>query len=236
MDLLKAGLQQLEGEASERVLEAFLLYRTELLEWNTRFNLTAIRDPEEVLTRHFLDSLSLLKVAGAQSTSLLDIGTGAGFPGLPLKIVRPDWQVTLLEATGKRVTFLKHMADVLGIKQGLEIVQGRAEEIARKPEYRAHFHVVTARAVASLPVLLEYATPFTHPGGLLIFPKKGELKDEIMQGKAAARVLGCRFREEVLVDLPGLQDGRQLLVWSQERRCPDQYPRSGSAIAKKPLA
>src|SRR5947209_12674772 len=118
------------------ILEQFLRYRQELLDWNTRMNLTAITNPEEVLIKHFLDSLSVLKVYDKPRTRLLDIGSGAGFPGLPLKIVRPNWQVVLLEATGKKVTFIQHVIETLHLKS-VVAVHGRAEEFAHKREYRA---------------------------------------------------------------------------------------------------
>src|SRR5438034_6549454 len=141
------------------VIQQFLRYRQELLDWNTRFNLTAITDPEEVLIKHFLDSLSLLIAYDRPGARLLDIGSGAGFPGLPLKIARPHWQVVLLEATGKKVTFLRHMIELLQLT-GIEAVHGRADDLSHKSEYRASFDVVTARAVASLSTLLGPAAPF----------------------------------------------------------------------------
>src|SRR5439155_21965584 len=134
-------------------------FREDLLDWNTQINLTAITDPEEVLIKHFLDSLSLLMVYDVPDVRLLDIGVGAGFPGLPLKIVRPQWQVVLLEATGKKVSFLQHVIEILQLKD-VEAVHARAEELAHKDTYRGAFDVVTARAVASLSTLLEYAAPF----------------------------------------------------------------------------
>jgi 16S rRNA (guanine527-N7)-methyltransferase len=216
------------------VIQQFLLYRQELLDWNTRFNLTAITDPEEILLKHFLDSLSLLIAYDRPGARLLDIGSGAGFPGLVLKIVRPDWQVTLLEATGKKVTFLQHMIELLQLK-GIEAVHGRAEELAHQAEYRASFDVVTARAVASIPTLLEYAAPFCRVGGQIILPKKGELIEELTQGKRAAGRVGAVLKDDVPVTLPGLEDGRRLLVWEQVRKCPAQFPRGGAAMAKKPL-
>ena len=216
------------------IVDQFLLYRQELLDWNTRFNLTAITDPEEVLTRHFLDSLSLLLVYDKPQTHLLDIGAGAGFPGLPLKIVRPDWRVTLLEATGKKVTFLQHIIETLGL-QNVVAVHGRAEELGHKAAYRASFDVVTARAVASLPVLLEYAAPFCRVGAKIILFKKGDLTEELAQAKGAARQVGAVLKGDVAVTLPGLDDGRRLLVWEQVKKCPAQFPRTGANIAKKPL-
>ena len=165
---------------------------------------------------------------------LLDIGAGAGFPGLPLKIARPRWQVVLLEATGKKVTFLQHVIETLQL-QDVIAVHGRAEELAHKQEYRAAFELVTGRAVASLPTLLEYASPFCRVGGQIILPKKGELAEELAQGKRAARQVGAVLKDDVAVTLPGLEDGRRLLVWEQVRKCPAQFPRSGAAMAKRPL-
>ena len=148
--LRQLGLDVNDAAGRERpFLQQFLRYRQELLDWNTRMNLTAITDPGEVLIKHFLDSLSLLIVYDRPGTRLLDIGAGAGFPGLPLKIVRPDWQVVLLEATAKKVTFLQHVIETFQLED-IIAVQGRAEELAHKQEYRAAFDLVTARAVAPL--------------------------------------------------------------------------------------
>jgi 16S rRNA (guanine527-N7)-methyltransferase len=229
----RQGLEQLGLSTS--VESAFLLYRRELLAWSTRFNLTGIKDPEEVLTKHFLDSLSLLQAYPNQSAiHVLDIGTGAGFPGIPLKIVRPQWHLTLIEATGKKITFLQHIVDTLHLTN-VEIIQGRAEDIAHKRAYREHFDLVTARAVAALPALLECCTPFCRTGGLLILPKKGDIDDELMQGKRAANLLGTRLKANVAVTLPTLADGRRLQVWEQYKACPLQYPRSWAALTKNPL-
>ena len=229
-----AGLRQLDLELNRLQLEQFLLYRQELLDWNTHINLTAITDPGEILMKHFLDSLTLLIAYDRPGARLLDIGAGAGFPGLPLKIARPHWQVVLLEATGKKVNFLRNVIEALRL-EGVVAVQGRAEELAHNEAFRATFDVVTARAVASLPVLLEYAAPFCRVGGQIILPKKGELSEELAQGKRAAAQLGVEFKADVAVTLPGLEDGRRLLVWEQVRMCPARYPRSGAAMTKRPL-
>jgi 16S rRNA (guanine527-N7)-methyltransferase len=227
-------LHSLGLELTEQQLGQFLHYREELLDWNTRINLTAISDPVEVLIKHFLDSLSLLLVYDVPDARLLDIGAGAGFPGLPLKIVRPKWQVLLLEATGKKVTFLQHVIETLQLEDVMA-EHGRAEELAHKAEYRDSFDMVTARAVASLPTLLEYAAPFCRVGGQIIFPKKGDLTGDLAHGKRAAIQVGARFKTDVPVTLPGLEDGSRLLVWTQVRKCPAQFPRSGSVMAKRPL-
>ena len=226
-----AVLQRLAGEQS---IPQFLQLRQELLNWNTRVNLTAITDPIEVLLKHFLDSLSLLEVYNTEQARVLDIGAGAGFPGLPLKITRPAWDIVLLEATGKKVNFQRHIIETLGLQQ-IEALHGRAEELAHRSAYRATFDLVTARAVASLPALLEYAAPFCRVGGQILLPKKGELVDELEQGQRAARKLGLAFKADLPVALPGLDDGRRILVWEQVKLCPAQYPRSGAAMLKKPL-
>ena len=228
------GLKQLNLALSDQQLAQFLLYQQELLDWNTRFNLTAITDPEEVQIKHFLDLLSLLAVYDGPQTRLLDIGSGAGFPGLALKIARPEWNVTLLEATGKKVTFLRHMIEALQLK-GIVAVQGRAEELAHQEAYRAKFDLVTARAVASLSALLEYSAPYCRVGGSIVLPKKGDLVDELTRGRRAAGQVGAMFKEDVVVEMPGLADGRRLLVWMQQKACPEQYPRVGAVMAKKPL-
>jgi 16S rRNA (guanine527-N7)-methyltransferase len=236
------GLQQLglvsqesvDGELAPALYARFLPYRQELLDWNTHTNLTAITDPDDVLIKHFLDSLSLLQAYDKSATRLLDIGSGAGFPGLPLKIVRPDWHVTLLEATGKKTAFLQHMVTVLGL-EGIEVVHGRAEELAHKQQYRAAFDVVTARAVSSLSTLLEYCAPYCRVGGYILLPKKGDLTSELEQGKRAGGLVGTTLHADTTIALPGLDDGRRILVWRQYKACPASYPRSGAAMAKRPL-
>ena len=230
------GLEQLGLDPrDEQILAAFESYRQGLLDWNSRINLTAITDSQDVLLKHFLDSLSLLKVYTNPEARLLDIGSGAGFPGLPLKIVRPQWHVTLLEATGKKTLFLRHMVEALQLRD-VEIIHGRAEELAHKREYRAMFDIVTARAVSALPTLLEYCAPYCQVGGVIVLPKKGDLTEELQQAKHAAAHVGTKLKADIAVDLPGLADGRRLLVWEQQKPCPLRYPRSGSAMAKKPLA
>ena len=234
LDVFVQGLRRLNHDVSDQQIQLFLRYRQELIEWNGRFNLTAITDPDEILFKHFLDSVSLLEVYDKPHARVMDIGTGAGFPGIPLKILRPQWQVVLVEATGKKVTFLRHAIETLDL-QGIEAVQERAEELAHNETYRASFDLVMARAVASLTMLLEYGAPFCRVGGQMILPKKGDVMEELVQGKRAAQHLGAVLRADKAVSLPGLDDGRRLLVWAQVRKCPEAFPRGGSAMAKKPL-
>jgi 16S rRNA (guanine527-N7)-methyltransferase len=219
-------------------LDQFRRFRDLLLDANTRVNLTAITDPAEVVTRHFLDSLTcLLAVAPEQCARpwrLLDIGSGAGFPGIPLAIALPNWRVTSLEATGKKARFQQEAVAALGL-ENVTVFIGRAEEFARKPEHRGRYDLVAARAVAALPTLLEYCCPFARVGGQVIAPKKGDLADEIAAGTKAASLLGAKLLAPIPVTIPPLADGRVLLVAEQKRACPEQYPRPAGAPAKRPL-
>jgi 16S rRNA (guanine527-N7)-methyltransferase len=234
-----ARRQQIALRLSDAQLAQFARYRDLLLEWNQRFNLTAITDPQEVLTKHFLDSLAFLlaipthfKVSG--KLTLLDVGSGAGFPGLPLQIVYPSWQITLLEATGKKVRFLEAVIADLGLSQ-TRAIQGRAEDLAHDPQHRAAYDLVTARALAALPTLLEYCLPFCAPGGLVIAAKKGDISAELERSKAAAVKLGGRWAYLNPFSLPGLEDQRALVVYQQTQPAPAHYPRRAGAPLKHPL-
>jgi 16S rRNA (guanine527-N7)-methyltransferase len=219
-------------------LAAFAAYRALLLEWNARFNLTAITDPHEIVTRHFLDSLTVARgVPRAQwagAPRLLDVGSGAGFPGLALAIAFPQWQVTALEATGKKASFLRHVAAALGLARA-RVLEGRAEALAHAPAERGRYDVVTARALAALPTLLEYCQPFARVGGLVIAPKKGDLAAELAAGRRAAATLGGRMAAPLPVTLSALEGDRVLIVVTQERPCPAPYPRPAGAPRKQPL-
>ncbi|WP_376796011.1 16S rRNA (guanine(527)-N(7))-methyltransferase RsmG [Thermogemmatispora sp.] len=228
-----AAAQVAQAAWAAQILARFLRYREELLRWNERVNLTAIVDPEEVLTRHFLDSLAILTAVDPPACRLLDIGSGAGFPGLPLKIVRPTWEVTLLEATARKVAFLRHVCQVLEL-EAVTILHGRAEQLGHAPAYRGTFDLVTARAVAALPIVLEYAAPYCRVGGSVVLPRKGDSPEELAQGLRAAEQLGLTLEARLPVTLPGLDDGRYLLLWRQHRACPGHFPRKNAAILKHP--
>jgi 16S rRNA (guanine527-N7)-methyltransferase len=232
------GAATLSVSLDDGQLDQFRRFRDLLLDVNMRVNLTAITDPAEVVTRHFLDSLTcLLAIAPDQRERplrLLDIGSGAGFPGIPLAIAFPAWSVTSLEATGKKARFQQEAVAALGL-ENVSILTGRAEDLARQPEHRGRYNLVTARAVAALPTLLEYCCPFARVGGRTIAPKKGDLADEIAAGAKAASLLGAQLLAPIPVTVPPLADGRVLLIAEQKRACPQQYPRPAGAPAKHPL-
>ena len=238
MDALAAGAAALGLALDAAQVERFVRYRALLLDWNTRVNLTAITDPAEVVARHFLDSLTCVLALPAawreREVALLDVGSGAGFPGLPIAIALPKWRVTLLEATGKKVRFLEAVIAELGLAN-VQTMMGRAEEAAHQPAYHGRFDVVTARALAALPALLEYCCPFVRAGGYVVAPKKGDLAAEVAAGVRAARLLGAKLLAPVPVTLAALADGRVLVVVRQERPCPQQYPRAAGAPAKRPV-
>ncbi len=238
LEALLTSARQIGLELSPEQLAQFARYRELLLDWNQRINLTAITDPQDVLAKHFLDSLACLfaipQAEREKPLKLLDVGSGAGFPGLPLQIVFPHWQVTLLEATGKKVRFLEEVIARLGLSRA-RALQGRAEELAHDRQHRARCDVVTARGLAALPTLLEYCLPFCRPGGLVIAPKKGAINEEVEQGKRAAAALGGRFVGQRPYRLPGLDDQRVLIVFQATRAVPAQYPRRAGAAVKKPL-
>jgi len=219
------------------MLAAFQTYYEELIAWNERANLTAITDYQEVQIKHFLDSLSCLLVLAELPIwrwRRLDIGAGAGFPGLPLKIARPQMELTLLEAKKKRVQFLQHLVEILGLP-GVAIIRGRAEELGRQPGHREGYDLVLARAVATLPVLLEYALPLCRIGGIFLAQKGPDIKEELESAQVALRVLGGRLLEARGLELPRSMGRRNLLVVGKVARTPEKYPRRPGVPAKRPL-
>lgn len=237
--LLKTGAAALGIALDDQQLAAFRRYRELLLEENTRINLTAITEPREIVVRHFLDSLSVALGVPAtlrgEVARVLDVGSGAGFPGLALAIAFPRWRVTALEATSKKARFLREVVSTLHLS-GARALDGRAEDLGHKREERGHYDVVTARALAPLPTLLEYCQPFADVGGVVIAPKKGDLDAELAAGERAAAQLGGRMEAPVPVAIPGvLEDGRILVVVTQEHPSLPLYPRQAGAPAKHPL-
>ena len=236
---LMDGLREMGVELSDSQLEQFDTYRNELLLSHQRVNLTAITEPAEIETRHFLDSLTLLYVlrertATGTGLSIIDVGSGAGFPGIPVKLVLPNIRLTLLEATGKKVTFLSHLVTALGLR-GVDVVHGRAEEVARLPAYRETYDVAVARAVASLATLAEICLPFVRIGGQFIALKKGDIGAEIERSRSAVARLGGADVHLFEVPLRQLPDSRYLVYVAKTSHSPLQYPRRPGMPFKRPI-
>jgi 16S rRNA (guanine527-N7)-methyltransferase len=226
------------GPLTPRQEAQVVAYRDLLLEWNQRFNLTAITDPDLVERRLFADAWRMLPAIDAvtygQPARLIDVGSGAGFPGLALKIARPALDVTLLEATAKKVTFLRHVVETLGL-EGVEAIHDRAEEFGHDPGRRERYDLATARAVASLPALIELCTPFLKIGGHALFPKSEQLDQELQEGKKAAQMLGVRMLSADLVPAIEGEQVTRLVIAAKIRRTPPQYPRRAGVPAREPL-
>lgn len=233
MEKLVAGAARLGIELTPTQIEQFQTYYQALVAWNQRVNLTAITDYAEVQVKHFLDSLSVTLAQRPLPAPLLDVGTGAGFPGLPLKIAYPELSVILLESTGKKAAFLHHLVPLLGL-DGVDIISARAEEGAHDPALRERFATVVARALAPMPALLELTLPFCSVGGMLVSQKKGEIGAELDRSKRALELLGGRLREVVDVPLEGLED-RVLVVVDKVTPTPAQYPRRVGGPTHRPL-
>jgi 16S rRNA (guanine527-N7)-methyltransferase len=234
--LLINGAQQLELVLSEGQLDAFEHYGRELIAWNERVNLTRIVAPGEIATKHFLDALSVsLALPELRSPySIIDVGSGAGLPGLPLKIALPDIGLTLLEATAKKTAFLEHVVGVLGLT-GITILTARAEVIGRRPDQREQYEVAVARAVATLPVLVEYTLPLVKVGGRVILQKGQDPSSEIKEAAHALQILGGRVSDVRPAPIPGLEATRHLVIIEKNRPTPEAYPRRPGLPAKKPL-
>ena len=223
-DILKKALPQ----ADERALERFEIYHRLLGEWNERMNLTAITDPVEVAEKHFADSLAALPYL-KPGMKVIDVGTGAGFPGVPLLIMEPGLELTLADSLNKRLIFLDALLKELGLKAAL--VHGRAEDLGQDRLYREQFDVATSRAVANLPVLLELTTPFVKVGGSAV-AYKGDAAEELKNAKSAAFLLHVQLRSEELSSKLGK---RCLIFADKQAPTPKQYPRKAGTPNKKPL-
>jgi len=236
MEKLILEAQQLFGvHLSAEKVEMLAAYERELLAWNEKFNLTAIRDVEGIRTKHFLDSFScVLAWASNPPLSLIDVGTGAGFPGLALKILYPAMRLTLVESVGKKANFCKHVAATLGL-DGVEVLSLRAEDVGQMSAHREQYDWAVARAVAALPILAEYLLPLVKVGGGMLAQKGESGPREADSARKALKTLGGRLRPMVKITLPGVDDERYLIIADKSAPTPPEYPRRAGLPAQKPL-
>lgn len=251
LKLLQAGATELGIGLTRKQLTAFSFYMSELLKWNRRSNLTAITTPEGVQTKHFLDSLTCaLAFPGAGTPgggdpvaqlregadlTCMDIGTGAGFPGIPLKILLPELQLVMVDSAGKKATFVSHVVKSLRLDD-TTVLSARAEDLAQTHEHRERYEVVISRALSRMPVVAELCLPLCHVGGRVIALKKGEhLRAELGEGAFAVGELGGRYGEPVPVRLSLLEEGRLLVTIEKVSPTPARYPRRAGIPGKRPL-
>lgn len=240
--LLQSGAAALGIALTDTQVQQFEAYHHLLVEWNERFNLTAITGYEEVQTKHFLDSLAGYALLGdalgerlhSEPVSLCDVGTGAGFPGIPLRIVLPNLQLALVDGTAKKIAFLEHVCQELDLAN-VTFVQGRAEEMGQQAEWRAQFDVVTARAVAQLNTLVEYLLPLVKRDGVALLYKGSNATQEVAEAEKAISLLGGDTATITPVKVPWLEESRHLVLIRKVRPTPVQYPRGQGLARKSPL-
>lgn len=236
MKELNTFLRSLLGfELNQAQIQAFDWYEKELLVWNERFNLTAIRNPEGIRTKHFLDSLTCaLVMNGKRQGALIDVGTGAGFPGIPLKILFPQIRLTLVESIGKKAEFCKHVISNLGL-EGTSVILGRAEDVGQDKLQREKYDWAVARAVANMNILAEYLLPLVKVGGIMIAQKGEAGPAEAQMAGSAFKLLGGHLKIIRKIELPGIADDRYLIAVDKVAVTPVIYPRRVGVPSKNPL-
>lgn len=228
-------LNELNIQLNEEQKQQFQRYYELLTEWNKVMNLTGITDYDEVNEKHFVDSLSIVQAVDIEHIkTVIDIGTGAGFPGLPLKIVYPHLHVVLLDSLNKRVKFLNTVIEELGLEK-IETLHGRAEDYARQENYREQFDLCVSRAVANLSTLSEYCIPYIRVGGIFISYKSGSIEEELQTSQKAVKILGGVIEETVKFQLPGTEIGRSFVKIKKEEKTKKKYPRKAGLPSKEPI-
>ena len=228
-------LKELGVSLTDKQIEQFLIYYELLTEWNSFMNLTAITEYEHVLKKHFVDSVSLIQAVDVRKElTLIDVGTGAGFPGLALKIAYPELKVTLLDSLQKRIQFLDAVIEKLGL-EGIETIHGRAEDFAKPQKLRESFDLCVSRAVANLSTLSEYCLPFVKVGGYFIPYKSEKIAQEKKEAEKALELLGGKFERQVEFMLPSSDIYRNLFVIKKVKETPKKFPRKAGLPAKEPI-
>ncbi len=230
--LLIQEARKLNINLTEEMIEKFFKFKDLLIEWNKVMNLTSITDEKEIIVKHFIDSLTIEKYI-PKNSKVIDIGSGAGFPGIPLKIVREDISITLLDSLNKRVNFLNNVIKECKIKNA-EAIHGRAEDLGQAIAYREKYDIVTARAVANLSTLSELCIPFIKVGGAFVC-MKAEADEEIEEADKAIKVLGAKLKSKDKIKLAPIEANRTIIVYEKEKGTPKQYPRKAGTPAKSPI-
>ena len=237
MNALATSAKKLLGVTlTQEQLAKLQIYEYELLEWNERVNLTAIRDAEAIRTKHFLDSLTVLIAWERQGppARVIDVGTGAGFPGLILKMIWPSSQVTLVESVHKKADFCQHIVEKLNLRQ-VEIVPERAETVGQDPAHRQSYDLAVARAVARMPILMEYLLPLVHRNGIAMAMKGESAPAETQEADKAIQLMGGKLHKLIKVELPSVVEERFIVVVNKVARTPEEYPRRVGVPSKNPI-
>ncbi len=230
---VKQKAQEIGYNLQEEQLEQFFTYKELLIEWNKKMNLTAIEQEEDIITKHFIDSLSIASYI-PDTAKVIDIGTGAGFPGIPLKILKKDLSITLLDSLNKRITFLEEVIRNLSL-ENIQAVHARAEELAHKEEYREQYDIAVSRAVAPMHTLLEYMLPYVKIGGKCICMKGPNLQEESKDLQNCLETLGGKIEKIEEIVLPETEIKRNIMLIKKENKTPKKYPRNPGMPSKKPL-
>lgn len=232
---MEQGFKQLKLPYSSEIENKFIKYRDLLKEWNQKINITSIEDDEEIYVKHFLDSVVLLDEENFNETkSIIDVGTGGGFPGFPLKITNDNYKVTLLDSLRKRIDFLSEVARVLELKD-VEFIHGRAEDFGQNPNYREQFDICVSRAVAPLNVLSEYCLPFVKVGGYFAAYKSENISQEIIDSERAVKKLGGKVKGIKEINLPGTDIVRKIVIIEKTEQTSSKYPRKAGKPSRDPL-
>lgn len=234
-DILKKGIEDLGLKCSYETIDKFSKYREILVEWNQKMNLTGIEEEKEVYIKHFLDSVAAVKKGYIKDgMSIIDVGTGAGFPGLPLRICLENSKVTLLDSLNKRINFLSEVCTNINIDD-IELIHGRAEDFGKDEKYREQYDIATARAVAGLPILMEFCVPFIKVGGYFVCLKGPNADTELEESRKAMEVLGLEFVEKIDVELPEIELKHNIVVFKKVNSTPAKYPRKAGKPVKTPI-
>ena len=234
-DILRQGLKEIGLDADDKMINKFLRFKDLLIEWNRKMNLTGITEENQIMIKHFLDSLTCLTTGViGNDMKIIDVGTGAGFPGIPLKVYHDNLDITLLDSLKKRVRYLEVVCQELGL-EGVSVLHGRAEDYGNKEGYRERYDLAVARAVAELSVLCEYCLPFVKINGYFIAQKGPRVYEEVSKSKKAIDVLGGKIIDTMEVKLPFTDIEHTLVIIKKIRLTPKQYPRKAGTPSKKPL-